>query len=401
MKHFPKSIALKWVGGIDGFIKILDQTALPNRVHYINCRSIETLCEAIKNLRIRGAPLIGIASAYGIVLSAKKSCPVRNSLGRKSIVNLREKFMPNFITSYYFGIPNILFGTIPSISNGARLSKIYDSAEEILSTRPTAVNLSWAIKRMLNIVEKNRSTSFSELRRILLREARQIHKEDAEMCYKIGLYGNKLIKKNAHILTICNTGEFATGGQGTAFSVIFTAYKSGKNPTVYACETRPLLQGARLTMWELKKAGIKSYLICDFASATVIKNKNIDCIITGADRITANGDTANKIGTYGLAILAKAHSIPFYVAAPSSTFDLTKASGDEIPIEERSHFEITHPRGIILAPDTSPPQGAWFSNRVNAYNPAFDITPSEYITAFITEKGIIKPPFKLKQKLKI
>ena len=334
---------IEWVGSSsNGYIKILDQTALPHRVKYISCRSIQTLYKAIKTLQIRGAPLIGIAAGYGIALAIQ------------DVTSIKE--------------------TILSINKASRL---------LISARPTAVNLRWAIERVNNAARKYAGQGVSILRVAVLGEAIAIHREDASMCEKIGEYGNKLINKNVCILTICNTGALATGGSGTAFSVILAAERSGKKPTVYACETRPLLQGARLTMWELKMAGVKSYLICDGAAATTIKNKRIDCIITGADRIARNGDTANKVGTYGLAILAKEHKIPFYVAAPCSTFDISKKTGLEIPVEERATCEITIPYGLRLAP-----------RGVSAYNPAFDITPAKYITCFITDKSIIRPPYR-------
>lgn len=310
--------AIRWIGGINGYLKILDQTYLPHKVKFINCKNVSTLCEAIKSLRVRGAPLIGIAAAYGIVLAAKSG------------------------------------------------NNIEVEAKKIVSTRPTAVNLKWAVERMLKVTKR---------KELLLNEAIKIHEEDKRMCDLIGYHGNKRIKKNAKILTLCNTGALATGGKGTAFSVVLTAKNSGKNPTLYACETRPLLQGARLTMWEAKKSGIKAILICDSAAASIMKNENIDTVIVGADRIAANGDTANKVGTYALALAAKENNIPFYVAAPISTFDLSIKNGGQIRVENRLKEEVIK----TFAPKES-----------RVLNPAFDITPAKLITGFITDKGVKK-----------
>jgi methylthioribose-1-phosphate isomerase len=259
-----------------------------------------------------------------------------------------------------------------------------ESAKYLASSRPTAVNLFWALRRIQEKTAQAASTpgtTLQDLRELVLAEANAIYAEDIEMCRRIGQNGEKLIKDGFGILTHCNAGALATAGQGTALSVIFEAHKNGKKLTVYADETRPLLQGARLTAWELKQAGINVVVLCDNMAGWLMKQGKINIVLTGADRIAANGDTANKIGTYSLSILARKHGIPFYVAAPSSTFDLSIKSGAEIPIEQRDPQEVTSYSGIKTAPDG-----------VKAYNPAFDVTDARYITAIITERGIIEKP---------
>jgi methylthioribose-1-phosphate isomerase len=283
---------------------------------------------------LRGAPLIGICAAYGMVFCVRES----NSL-----------------------------------------EELIKKAQYLSLARPTAVNLNWAIKRILNMI-KNVRFDKKRLAQYVLNEARRIHEEDRMLCYKIGRFGSRLIKKNAKIITICNTGSLATGGTGTAFSVIY--HSRNKRPFVYVLETRPYLQGARLTMYELKKARIDSCLICDSAAAFVMKREKIDLVITGADRIARNGDTANKIGTFMLASLAKRFRIPFYVAAPYSTFDASIPTGADIPVEARPHNEIIDPIGLK-------------GFDIKTLNIAFDITPASHITAFITDKGIIKSPLKI------
>jgi methylthioribose-1-phosphate isomerase len=256
------------------------------------------------------------------------------------------------------------------------------AAGSIAATRPTAKNLFWALERMRNVLRLNLRESTESLFEKLEREALAIHAEDKRMCDDIGRFGSELIPNGAKILTHCNTGALATGGIGTAFGVLLSAHRRGKNIHVYADETRPLLQGARLTMWELMNAGIPSSLITDNSAAWTIKTKKIDLIITGADRITANGDSANKIGTYNLAVLAKAHNIPFYIAAPTSTIDTSIRQGEDIPIEERGADEIVNGFGKQVAPNDS-----------KVFAPAFDVTPNGLITAIITEQGILRPPY--------
>ena len=333
---------IEWIGDIDGRIKLVDQTLLPGELKYVYCDDIESIYKAIKTLMVRGAPAIGIAAAMGTVLG------IRNKNSRsfdKFIKELKE------VTSY------------------------------LGSSRPTAVNLFWGLKRMENTVLKNDNKSISEIKNILLDEAKKILEEDKDICRKIGENGESLINDGDCVLTHCNAGGLATADYGTALALIFVAAKNGKSIHVYADETRPLLQGARLTAWELKNAGIDVTLICDNMAAHTMKRKKVDCVVVGADRIAANGDTANKIGTYNLSIIAKEHNIPFYVAAPVSTFDLTIKSGDDIPIEERGPDEVCQIMGNKIAPDG-----------IKVFNPAFDVTPAKNITAIVTEKGIINNP---------
>ncbi|MCX5692923.1 MAG: S-methyl-5-thioribose-1-phosphate isomerase [Candidatus Omnitrophica bacterium] len=325
----------------DNKIIFIDQTELPVRLNYVMCGDIDTLCEAIKKLRIRGAPLIGVAAGLGYALSAI------NSKGKT-----------------YRG-----------------LKKDLDRASKKLrATRPTAVNLFWALDRMektLAHLSGEPHGSPDRWKRAILKEALDILEEDKKMCAAIGRNGAGLIKNGDVILTHCNAGILATAGQGTALSIIYEAKKQGKRFKVYADETRPLMQGSRLTMWELIKNRIDATLICDNMAASAIKNKGVTKIIVGADRIARNGDAANKIGTYGLAVLAKHHGIPFYIAAPGSTIDRNIKSGRDIPIEERGRKEIIYTGSKQTAPLDS-----------KVYNPAFDVTPHSLITAIITEKGV-------------
>ncbi|MBL4883647.1 MAG: S-methyl-5-thioribose-1-phosphate isomerase, partial [Planctomycetaceae bacterium] len=258
--------------------------------------------------------------------------------------------------------------------------KFSEVCDYLADSRPTAVNLFWALDRIRGVVKAEQDLSPIQMRDRLLEEAKAIDDEDREMCTAMGQFGAELIPEGAGVLTHCNTGALATAGDGTALSVIFAAHEQGKNIHVYADETRPLLQGARLTAWELMQRNVPSTLICDSMAAWVMKEGRIQAVITGSDRIAANGDAANKIGTYGLSVLAKAHCIPFYIAAPSSTFDFAIESGEDIPIEQRDSLEITKGFGNQTAPDN-----------VQTYNPAFDVAPAENITALITEKGVIQP----------
>ena len=332
--------SIEWLGDA---VRFLDQTELPRKEVFIDTAELSVLANAINTLKVRGAPLLGISAAYGILLGVQSE--------KKSSLH---KFLSAFDRSY--GI--------------------------IAATRPTAKNLFWALERMKDVLRLSSSEDTTLLFEKLESEAQTIHEEDRLMCEAIGKFGAELIPDHAKILTHCNTGALATGGIGTAFGVLATAHRSGKNIFVYADETRPLLQGARLTMWELNKAKIPAALITDNSAAWTIKSKGIDLIIVGADRIAANGDTANKIGTYNLAILAKEHKIPFYVAAPTSTIDVSTAHGDDIPIEERGMEEVVNGFGIYTAPE-----------HTNVFSPAFDVTPNELISALITEKGILRPPF--------
>ena len=331
---------MEWIGGIDGHLRLLDQTLLPIDVCYIDCMDITTVHEAIRSLRVRGAPAIGITAAMGILVGLKK---------------------------------------IPS---GTSFKKHYEDTDNYLRTsRPTAVNLFWALDRMKRkFIEIADLPDQRNILSILLEEALLIEKEDRAMCQSIGNIGANLVQDGFGILTHCNTGGLATAAYGTALSVIFTAYEQGKSIHVFCDETRPLMQGARLTSWELLQAGIPATLICDSMAAQVMKEGKINMVIVGADRIAANGDSANKIGTYGLSVLAHAHKIPFYVAAPSSTFDLSIEDGSGIPIEQRNPKEITEPFGKQVAP-----------TGVSVYNPAFDVSPAHLITGIITEKALITP----------
>jgi len=352
--------AVKWIGGIDGFLELVDQRQLPNRFVKLKCRNVKQLHKAIKTLSVRGAPAIGVAAAYGLVLALQ--CRQASPSGKLGDSSSLEKAL-----------------------------KVLDSSAEYLaSSRPTAVNLFWALDRVRRSAQPFIATqskmgppAMNRLRRAVLSEANAIYKEDVDMCRQIGQNGQRFIKDGYSVLTHCNAGALATAGQGTALSIIFEAHKRKKKLKVYADETRPLLQGARLTAWELKQAGIDVTVICDNMAGWLMKQGKINAVITGADRIAANGDVANKIGTYSLSILAKKHGIPFYVAAPSSTFDLSIESGTEIPIEQRPAEEIAR---------------CWGSNKrivpagVDVYNPAFDVTEAQNVTAIITEKGVIENP---------
>lgn len=331
---------MEWIGGIDGHLRLLDQTLLPIDVCFIDCMDIATVHEAIRSLRVRGAPAIGITAAMGVLVGLK------------------------------------------NIPSGTSIKKHYEDTDNYLRTsRPTAVNLFWALDRMKRkFIEIAELPDQRNILSILLEEALLIEKEDRAMCQSIGKIGANLVQDGFGILTHCNTGGLATAAYGTALSVIFTAYEQGKSIHVFCDETRPLMQGARLTSWELLQAGIPATLICDSMAAQVMKEGKINMVIVGADRIAANGDSANKIGTYGLSVLANAHKIPFYVAAPSSTFDLTLKDGSGIPIEQRNPKEITEPFGKQVAP-----------TGVSVYNPAFDVSPAHLITGIITEKSLISP----------
>jgi methylthioribose-1-phosphate isomerase len=334
MSQIPATI--RWHGDSDGHLVLLDQTRLPNEVAYVECRTAEAVWDAIRRLVVRGAPAIGVAAAYGVCVG---------------------------------------------VQEGRGIDEVCDY---LATSRPTAVNLFWAIERMRRVAGVERQRASSELPQALLAEARAIDAEDKAMCAAMAHHGaDRLdaLPTGAGILTHCNTGSLVSGsGDGTALAVVFELERRGKRPQVFADETRPLLQGARLTMWELSQRGIDCTLICDSAAAQVMREGRIQAVITGADRIAANGDTANKIGTYSLATLARAHGIPFYVAAPATTFDLSLPTGKDIPIEERAAEEVTNAWGRQSAP-----AGA------KVYNPAFDVTPAELITALITDRGTISP----------
>lgn len=366
-----KTTVVEWLGGVEGSLRLLDQTLLPNDVRMVECQSVEQVFEAIQSLRVRGAPAIGVAAAYGVVLGVSEA-DHHTSPTRERGVELNESPVTSEST------PRLRVGLVSSERSefDVRLNSVIAC---LAASRPTAVNLFWALERQRKVAERMPQATPLEVALALLDEARVIEAEDRAMCAAIGQHGAELLHDGDGVLTHCNAGALATAGDGTALSVIYAAVASGKKLRVFADETRPLLQGARLTAWELHQRGVPVTLICDSMAATVMRQGKIQAIIVGADRIAANGDTANKIGTYSVACLAKAHSVPFYVAAPSSTFDLSLSSGEQIPIEERSPDEITHGFGRQTAPDG-----------IDVYNPAFDVTPAELITAIITERGVIR-----------
>ena len=323
-------------------VRILDQRKLPQAVRYLDCQNASSVAKAIRTMAIRGAPAIGVAAAMGIAIAAQK---------------IQSKNPLDFTQS---------------------TEKVCD---EMRQTRPTAVNLFWAVDRMQKILDQVIPQGVEKTKTKLVKEALRIYKEDVEVNKKIGGYGKKLIKNGDGVLTHCNAGALATAGYGTALGVIYAAWAEGKRFHVFSDETRPQLQGARLTAWELFQEKIPVTVITDNMAGWLMKQGKINLVLVGADRIARNGDTANKIGTYSLAVLSKYHGIPFYVVAPTSTLDLTLASGREIPIEERDVTEVTHFRGYPVTP-----------KGVKAYNPAFDVTPHELIHAIVTEKGIVRSP---------
>lgn len=330
-------------------LRLIDQTLLPTELEEISCGDVETVWEAIKTLRVRGAPAIGIAAAYGVCVGMSAFSPAVNSANSQ---NEKDFF--------------------------ARLNEVIGY---LGSSRPTAVNLFWGLERMRRCAESRRGKyPPTEIFAALEKEAIAIHQEDRATCRAIGENGASLIKDGDSLLTHCNAGGLATSELGTALAAFFVAHEQGKKIHVFADETRPLLQGARLTAWELQQAGIEVTLICDSMAAMVMRQGRVNGCIVGADRIAANGDAANKIGTYSVAVCARAHKIPFYVAAPFSTFDLSITDGSLIPIEERDASEIRCGFGKQTAPDG-----------VEIYNPAFDVTPAALITGIITERGIISP----------
>ena len=329
---------IEWLGDR---VRILDQTRLPNEEVYLELDDYRIVAAAIKELQIRGAPAIGVAGAYAIALGALK---------------------------------------IESASRDEFLGKLHSVINTVTTTRPTAHNLFQSAERMQKAAESGGDAA--QIKAALVAEAVKIHSEEAEATDKLSRFGAELVKDGFTVLTHCNTGPLATTGYGTALGVIIRAKEQGRKIKVLATETRPLLQGARLTTWELKQAAIPVTLITDSMAGYFMSQGQVNCVIVGADRIAANGDTANKIGTYALAVLAKENNVPFYVAAPTTTIDPTLASGEEITIEQRSPEEVTHVQGVRIAPAG-----------IDAANPAFDLTPHRYITAIITERGIIKEPF--------
>jgi methylthioribose-1-phosphate isomerase len=338
-------VPVHWVGSIEtGYLEMLDQRKLPGEEVWNVLRTYEDVAEGIRDMVIRGAPAIGIAAAYGVALAARK------------------------------------FAVDPSAEPiDARLEPVY---EALSKTRPTAVNLFWAIKRMRRVAAEHRDLDDDALVERLFEEAESIFEEDRENNLRMGEFGAELLPEHAQVLTHCNTGGLATGGYGTALGIIRAGHASGRIEHVWVDETRPYLQGARLTAWELMKDEIPGTLITDSMAAHFMKSGEVDAVIVGTDRVVANGDVANKIGTYGLAVLCQHHGIPFYVAAPVSTIDLETPSGESIPIEQRSDSEVTQVGDTEIAP-----------TGVQVAHPAFDVTPNALVTAIITEEGVARPPY--------
>ena len=330
--------AIEWLGDR---VKILDQTRLPHDEVYLELSHYQDIASAIVTMKVRGAGAIGILGAYGVALGTLK---------------------------------------IETVAKDGFLKELQSIIQNLAATRPTAKNLFWAIERMRQAAEAGNDVE--QIKKALVAEAVKIHAEEIEATRRLSQLGAELIRDGSTILTHCNTGPLATTGYGTALGVIMRAQEQGKRIKVLATETRPLLQGARLTAWELKKASVPFTLVTDSMAGYFMERGEVDCVIVGADRIAQNGDTANKIGTYSLAVLAKENEVPFYVAAPTTTVDLSLASGDKIPIEQRSPAEVTHIQGVSIAPEGT-----------QAANPAFDVTPHRYITAIITEIGIGKEPY--------
>lgn len=339
--------AFKTIEWKDDQLVLLDCTKLPVEESYVVCKDYRTLADAIRRLVVRGAPAIGLSAAYGVVLAAMEA---------RGKAKDKEDF--------------------------ARL--VRKAIEDLSQTRPTAVNLFWALSRMNKKLEDLLFLDYGTIIKSLLEEAHRIYEEDVKANIQMGKYGSELVLPNSSILTHCNAGALATADYGTVLGVIRYAHKQGKNIHVYIDETRPLLQGARLTAWEMVKEGIPATLITDNMAGYCMKLGKIDMVLFGADRIAANGDVANKIGSYSISVLAKEHGIPVYVAAPLSTIDINIESGDDIPIEERDKDEVRHLYGVQTAPAD-----------VDVFNPAFDVTPNQYITGIITEVGILRPPYKL------
>jgi methylthioribose-1-phosphate isomerase len=327
----------------DGVVVLLDQTRLPAEEVYLSCESVDDVVAAIRRLSVRGAPAIGVAGAYGAALAA----------------HLSETTDP-----------------------AAFRAEIEPELTKLREARPTAVNLAWAVDHVRRVLDSVADRPVPTQREAVLAEARRIHEEDAEACRALGRHGAELLPDAGTVLTHCNAGALATGGRGTALAVIYAAVEAGKRIHVFADETRPLLQGARLTAWECGRMGVPVTVLCDNAAGSLLARGEVDCIVVGSDRIAANGDVANKIGTYPLAVLAREHGVPFYVAAPTSTIDLATLTGAGIPIEERAADEVTTPRGLRITPEGVP-----------ALNPAFDVTPNALVAAIVTERGVARAPY--------
>jgi methylthioribose-1-phosphate isomerase len=336
-------MAVETITWTRGRLRIIDQTLLPATLKFIYLDSKEDVWDAIKELKVRGAPAIGIAAAFGVFIGVRKST-ARN--GRELLKEIKK------VVDY------------------------------LASSRPTAVNLFWALQRQQALANKMKDESAESIKAALLAESRRMIDEDNEICRSIGDFGQALIKDGDTVLTHCNAGGLATASYGTALAVVYRAIEKGKKISVFADETRPLLQGARLTSWELMNSGVDVTVICDNMAASVLRSGKISAVIVGADRMAANGDFANKIGTYGLAILAKEHGVPFYTALPLSTIDMSLESGEQIPIEQRGAEEVASLGGKRTTP-----------NQCKIFNPAFDVTPAKYLSGIITEKGVVQRPF--------
>jgi methylthioribose-1-phosphate isomerase len=332
---------VRWHGGLDGALRIIDQRLLPGELKFRDLATVEDVFDAIRTLAVRGAPAIGIAAGYGAFIG------VRDFTG----------------------------------DAGSLYERLDEVCDYLAKSRPTAVNLFYALDRVRSFARSQESPGVEEIKKALLAEAHRILEEDLEASREMGINCQQFVEDGGTYLTNCNAGGLATGGYGTALAAFYVAKEQGKTVSVYACETRPLLQGARLTTWELMQEGIKVTLICDNMAATVLRQGRVGGIFVGADRIASNGDAANKIGTYPLAVLAREHGVPFYVVAPLSSFDFSLKSGDEIPIEERAPEEVTSFRDARSAPEG-----------VEVFNPAFDVTPADLITAIVCERGVVRSP---------
>jgi methylthioribose-1-phosphate isomerase len=352
-----------------GRMRIIDQTLLPSRYEIAELGDLDSVCDAIARLRVRGAPAIGVAGAYGLLVA------IEEQWGRA---------LPVFDSAIGDdGAPRTATVTPPAGIGYAELKSTLDrAAEKIVATRPTAVNLAWAVNRMRPCWQGPRDVG--AVCHALLAEADAILREDLDMGRAMTTHGAALLGRDDRVLTHCNTGGLCSGGIGTALGVVFAAASQGKHIQVFADETRPLLQGARLTAWECRERGIPVTVLVDGASASLLASGDVSCVMVGADRIARNGDTANKVGTLGLAISARQFGVPFYVVAPSSTIDASLRDGSAIPVEHRAHHEVTHVAGVAHAPAD-----------VGAYNPAFDVTPASFISAIVTERGVQRPPYDL------
>ena len=347
---------------VHGAVELIDQTLLPERYEIMRLETVDTLCDAIKRLCVRGAPALGVSGAYGLLLAVE------------------EKWRDG--DRYFFDMEGTRLDTLPAEADLDTVRGVLDQAgDTLVATRPTAVNLGWAVERMRGVYRGEYADAAAMLQ-ACYDEAIRIYEEDLEMCITLGRHGAELLSDGDGVMTHCNTGGLATSGFGTALGVVFAAVDGGKKLHVYADETRPLLQGARLTAWECAQRDIPVSVLCDGASASLMSRGLVQCVIVGADRIAANGDTANKIGTLNLAIVAKRYDVPFYVAAPTSTIDNSLPAGDAIPIEQRMQEEVKGFHGVKTVPDAA-----------GAENPAFDVTPADLIAGWITEKGVVHPPF--------